>query len=129
MMGRFEQKWRTSEIHCKKEAKGAQMLVSVVYSGRRAAVHGQSGCETDLLLDVVERVGRVDREADEDDVRVRVRQRPQAVVVLLASGIPEGKLDLLAINLDVWVEEGLSLSVRAASLIAQAPDAEDEPAT
>jgi hypothetical protein len=105
------------------------MLVSVVYPGRRAAVHGQSGCKTDLLLDVVERVGRVDREADEDDVRVRVRQRPQAVVVLLASGIPEGKLDLLAINLDVWVEEGLSLSVRAASLIAQAPDAEDEPAT
>jgi len=34
-------------------------------------------------------------------VRVGVRQRPQAVVVLLAGGIPEGELDLLAVNLDV----------------------------
>lgn len=39
-------------------------------------------------------------------MRVRVRERPQTVVVLLASGIPEGELDLLAVNLDVCEREG-----------------------
>jgi hypothetical protein len=54
-----------------------------------------------LLLDVVERVGRVDREADEDDVRVRVREGTETVVVFLTGGIPEGELDALAIDDDV----------------------------
>jgi hypothetical protein len=56
---------------------------------------------TYLLLDVVERVGRVDGEADEDDVRVGIRERAQAIVVLLTCGIPEGQFDVLAVNLDV----------------------------
>lgn len=51
-----------------------------------------------LLLDVVERVGRVDGEADEDNVRVGVRQRTESVVVLLAGGIPQRELDALAID-------------------------------
>lgn len=63
-----------------------------VHERRRAAY---------LLLDVVERVGRVDGEADEDDVRVGVRERAQTVVVLLACGIPEGELDVLAVDLYV----------------------------
>ena len=54
-----------------------------------------------LLLDVVERVGRVDGEADEDDVRVGVGEGAETVVILLAGGIPEGELDVLAVNLDV----------------------------
>lgn len=54
-----------------------------------------------LLLDVVERVRRVDSEADQDDVRVGVGQRAQPVVILLASGIPQGQLDVLAIDLDI----------------------------
>ena len=54
-----------------------------------------------LLLDVVERVGRVDSEADEDNVRVRVRERTQTVVVFLTGGIPEGKLHMAAIDLDI----------------------------
>lgn len=51
-----------------------------------------------LLLDVVERVGRVDGEADEDDVRVRVGEGSESVVVLLSGGIPERQLDALAID-------------------------------
>ena len=54
-----------------------------------------------LLLDVVEGVGRVDREADQDDVRVGVRKGSETVVVFLASRIPQGQLDVLAINLDI----------------------------
>lgn len=56
---------------------------------------------TDLLLDVVKGIGRVDREADEDDMRVGVRERPQSIVILLSGGIPEGELDLLPIDLNV----------------------------
>ncbi len=57
--------------------------------------------ESYLLLDVVERVGRVDRKADQDDVRVGVGQRAQPVIILLASRIPKGQLDVLAIDLDI----------------------------
>jgi hypothetical protein len=56
---------------------------------------------TDLLLDVVQGIRRIDREADQDDVRVRVGQGPQSVVVLLSGGIPKGELDLLAVDLNV----------------------------
>lgn len=41
-----------------------------------------------LLLNIVERVGRVDGKANEDDVRVGIRQWTQSIVVFLASGIP-----------------------------------------
>lgn len=54
-----------------------------------------------LLLHVVERVGRVDGEADEDHVRVGVRQRAETVVVLLAGGIPQRQLDALAVDYDI----------------------------
>ena len=37
----------------------------------------------DLLLDVVKRVGAVDGEADKDDMRVRVGERAETVVILL----------------------------------------------
>lgn len=54
-----------------------------------------------LLLDIVERVRGVDSEADQDDVRVGVGQRAQPVVILLASRIPQGQLNVLAIDLDI----------------------------
>lgn len=54
-----------------------------------------------LLLDVVERVGRVDGEADEDNVRVGVRERTESVVVFLTGGIPKGELYMTAIHLDI----------------------------
>jgi hypothetical protein len=57
--------------------------------------------ETYLLLYVVERVGRVDGKANEDNVGVGVRERAETVVIFLASGIPEGELDVLAVNLDI----------------------------
>lgn len=54
-----------------------------------------------LLLDVVERVGGVDSEADQDNVGVGVGERAETVVIFLASSIPEGELDVLAVNLDI----------------------------
>jgi hypothetical protein len=54
-----------------------------------------------LLLDVIKRVRRVDGEADEDDVRVGVRERSKSVVIFLACGIPQGELDVLAVYLDI----------------------------
>lgn len=54
-----------------------------------------------LLLDVVERIGRVDGEADEDNVRVGVGEGTESVVVFLSGGIPKGELDALAIDHDV----------------------------
>jgi hypothetical protein len=83
MMGRPEQKCSTSEIHWD------------------ASARSKSRSETDLLLHVVQGVGRVDGEADEDDVRIGVGERAESVVVFLAGGIPQGQLNVLAIDLDV----------------------------
>jgi len=57
--------------------------------------------ETYLLLDVIEGIRRVDREADEDNMRVGVGERPQSIVILLSGGIPKSELDLLSIDLDI----------------------------
>ena len=83
MMGRPWQKCRTSEIHCALSATSVRLVIAWSY----------------LLLDVVERVGRVDGEADEDNMRVGVGQRAQTVVIFLACGIPEGELNVLAVDL------------------------------
>jgi hypothetical protein len=52
-------------------------------------------------LNVVERVGGVDGEADQDDVGVGVGQGAETVVVFLTSRIPKGQLDVLVVDLDV----------------------------
>ena len=49
-----------------------------------------------LVHDVFEGVGTVDGEADEEEVRFRVGEGTQPVVLLLAGGVPEGELDDLA---------------------------------
>jgi hypothetical protein len=93
MMGRPWQKCRTSEIHC-----------ATVSNSSLPGARGPY-----LLLDVVERVGRIDSEANQDYVRVRVGERAEAVVIFLTSSIPEGELDVLAINLnvgDIVLEDG-----------------------
>jgi hypothetical protein len=54
-----------------------------------------------LLLNVVERIGRVDGKANQDNVRIGVGERAETVVILLAGSIPEGELDVLAVNLDI----------------------------
>jgi len=72
-----------------------------------------------LFHDVVKRVGRVDRKANQDHMRVGVRKRAQTVIVLLASGIPEGELHVLAINLDVGnvvLENGGNIDLRESTL-------------
>jgi hypothetical protein len=84
MMGRPEQKCSTSEIHWE-----------------TSVACGQGKSETNLLLHVVQGVGRVDGEADEDDVRIGVGERAKSVVVFLASGVPQGQLDVLAVDLDI----------------------------
>jgi len=42
-----------------------------------------------LLLNIVERIGRVDGETDEDDMRVWVGEGSESIVILLASRIPQ----------------------------------------
>ena len=54
-----------------------------------------------LLLNIVKGIWGVDREADQDDVGVWVGQWTKTIVILLTGGIPQGQLDVLAINLDV----------------------------
>lgn len=54
-----------------------------------------------LLFNVFERVRRVDGEADQNDVGIWVREGTETVVIFLASRIPQGQLDVLAINLDI----------------------------
>jgi hypothetical protein len=56
------------------------------------------GMGTYLVLDVVQGIWGVDGEAYQNDMRFRVCQRPQALVVLLASCIPESELDRLTIH-------------------------------
>ena len=73
-----------------------------------------------LLLDVVKRIGRVDGEADEDNVRVGVGERAETVVIFLASGIPKGELDVLAVNLyigDVVLEDGRDVDLHGSVLV------------
>ena len=54
-----------------------------------------------LLLDVVEGIWRVDGKADQDNMRIWVRQWAKTVVILLAGRIPKRQLDVLSVNLDV----------------------------
>ena len=57
------------------------------------------GKGTNLLLHVVEGIGGVNREADEDDVGVGVGEGTETIVVFLAGGIPQGKLNVLSVDL------------------------------
>lgn len=78
----------------------AKILLAADQDDRQALAEVQNLGDP-LLLDVVEGVGRVDSEADQDDVRVGVGQGTQTVVILLTGGIPKGELNVLAIDLDI----------------------------
>lgn len=54
-----------------------------------------------LLLHVVQGIGRINAEANENNTGVGVRKGTQAVVVFLASRIPESKLDTASVNFDI----------------------------
>lgn len=61
-----------------------------------------------LLGDVLERVRRIDAEAHQDDVGVRVGQRPEAIVVLLTSRVPQRQFNLLKEGKrNIWKENKL----------------------
>jgi hypothetical protein len=70
---------------------------------------------TNLLLDVVKGIWRVHGETDQDDVGVGVGKRTETVVVLLASRIPEGELDVLSIDFDIGnvvLEDGWDVDLK-----------------
>jgi len=54
-----------------------------------------------LLLNVIKRVRCVDGEADQDDMRIGVRQGTETVIIFLTSGIPQGELDVLSLHFDI----------------------------
>jgi len=104
MMGRPWQKCRTSEIHCCVSAAACTRVRHLPY----------------LLLDVVKRIGRIDGEANQDNVRVGVGERAQTVVIFLAGGIPEGELDVLAVDLDIGdvvLENGGDVDLQSDTLV------------
>jgi hypothetical protein len=54
-----------------------------------------------LLFDVLQGRRANDREADQKYIRLRVRQRPQSIVVFLSSRIPQSEVDGAMVNHDV----------------------------
>ena len=64
--------------------------------GRRPDAWRAARTGTDLLADVLVGRRRHDREADEEDVRLRVAERPQSVVVLLARRVKQAERVRLA---------------------------------
>lgn len=79
------------------------MVAKNVSQALPACAHGaiSMGKLRYLLLHVVEGVGGVDGEADEDYVGVWVGERTETVVILLASRIPKSQLDVLSIDLNI----------------------------
>ena len=52
-------------------------------------------------MHVVEGVWGVDGKAYKDDVRIRVTQGAETIIIFLASGIPQSQLDVLAVDFDI----------------------------
>jgi hypothetical protein len=72
-----------------------------------------------LFLNVVERVGRINGETDQDDVGVRVRQWAQTIVILLSGGIPKSQFNMFSVHLDICniiLEDGGHIDLREGSL-------------
>ena len=55
--------------------------------------------EANLLLNIVQRIWRVNSKTDEDDMGVWVAERTKPVVVFLASCIPQCEFNLFSVNL------------------------------
>jgi hypothetical protein len=94
MIGKPAQKCITSLIHCKSSFH------------RQHAIHIAAITEckeriTDLLLYVIQRIRRVDGEADEDDMGIGVAEGSETIIVFLAGRIPESELDVFAIDFDI----------------------------
>jgi len=52
-------------------------------------------------LHVVEGVWGVAGKEYKDDVRIRVTQGAETIIIFLASGIPQSQLDVLAVDFDI----------------------------
>eukprot|EP01085_Mycamoeba_gemmipara_P002513 Mycagemm_TRINITY_DN9690_c0_g1::TRINITY_DN9690_c0_g1_i1::g.2513::m.2513 type:complete len:117 gc:universal TRINITY_DN9690_c0_g1_i1:333-683(+) len=53
-----------------------------------------------LALNVIERRGRDDREAEKENVGFRIAERTETRILFLAGSIPQGKVDKLAVYLN-----------------------------
>ena len=105
MRGVVGQKWRTSGYHFGR-------LAEAVERAQRGAY---------LVHDVLERVGAVNGETDENDVGLGVGERSQAVVLFLSGRVPERELDHLACGrmrgvCDVVLEDGGHVFLRGISI-------------
>ena len=54
-----------------------------------------------LFLDVIQRVRRLNGEANEDDMRIGITEGTETIVVFLTRCIPQRQLDVVAINLNI----------------------------
>jgi len=54
-----------------------------------------------LFLHIVKRIGRINGEADQNDMRIGVGEWAETVVVFLTSRIPKGEFDVFAIDFNV----------------------------
>jgi len=93
MIGNPAQKCITSEIHYTPSVRS-----SVAPQQNK---HHTKEQRTHLLLDVIKRIRRVYSEANEDNMRVRIAQGSEPVIVLLPRRIPQRQLDMLPINLHI----------------------------
>ncbi len=64
-------------------------------------IEESEGESSHLLLNVVERIRRIDGEADQNHMRIRIGQRAQAIIVFLPGRIPERQLDVFAVHFDI----------------------------
>jgi len=72
-----------------------------------------------LLLNVLQRIRRVDSKADEDDVRVGIGKGTKTIVIFLTSRIPKSKLDMLSVDLyirDIVFKDSGHVNLRESSL-------------
>lgn len=64
-----------------------QILLAGNEKDRKTLAEVKDLCDP-FFIDVVEGIGRVDSEANKDDVRIRVGQGAETIVIFLASCIP-----------------------------------------
>jgi len=72
-----------------------------------------------LLLNVLEGIGGIDRETNEDDVGIRVRERTETIVIFLTGSIPQRELNVFTIDFyigDVVLENSRDIDLGESAL-------------
>lgn len=104
-----------AHVHALLEGDGGKALLSEAVDGLLIIAKIELGADQEeggvgavvldlgvpLGLDVLERGGGDDREADKEDIGLGVGEGAEAVIVLLTGGIPETKVNRLAVDHDV----------------------------